>query len=320
MKRRQLSAAIAGLLALGALPLPGLAQTAEFTRPLRIIVPYPPGGDADVFSRKVADKLKDMVGQPVLVENRPGGSGLIAWQALSSSPPDGHTLLLINFTQAAAPALFKSFPTDWYRQVTPLVRTHENGSILVTGPNAPFKTFEGMLAYARANPGKVNVGVVGKMVEMTRLIKLAGINITQVPYKGIAEVNQALIANDVQVAFNSVGFSRQMVAAGKMVPLAVGSTQRNVALPEVPAIEEKVPGFRYSYWFGFVAGGKTPAPLADRLSQALLTIVKAPEFQQYFRDQLSTVIAAGPKETADFIESETKLLLNAAREAGIAPE
>ena len=319
MYRRQFSAA-AALLAGGAIPLASLAQTAEFTKPIRIICPYPPGGDADVFSRKIADKLKELLGQPGIVENRPGGAGLIAWQALTASPPDGHSLLLINFTQAAAPALFKSFPADWYRQVTPLVRTHENGSILLANPKAPFKTLDEMLAYAKANPGKINIGVVGRQVEMTRFAKLAGIDLTQVPYKGIAEINTALISGDLHLSFNSIGFSRQLVASGRVVPLAVGTTQRNAAMPDLPAIEERVPGFRYSYWFGFVAPGKTPAPVADKLGQALLAAVKSPEFAPYFREQLSTVIAAGPKETAEFMESETRVLMSAAREANIIPE
>lgn len=319
MHRRHFSSA-AALLAGGAIPLASLAQTVEFTKPIRIICPYPPGGDADVFSRKVADKLKDLLGQPGIVENRPGGAGLIAWQALQASPPDGSSLLLINFTQAAAPALFKSFPADWYKQVTPLARTHENGSILLANPKAPFKTLDEMLAYAKANPGKINIGVVGRQIEMTRFAKLAGIELTQVPYKGIAEINTALMGGDLHLSFNSIGFSRQLVAAGRVTALAVGTTQRHPGMPDLPAIEERVPGFRYSYWFGFVAPGRTPAPMADKLSQALLAIVKSPEFAPYFRDQLSTVLAVGPKETADFVESETRVLMAAAREANITPE
>ncbi|CAN5603541.1 tripartite tricarboxylate transporter substrate binding protein BugE [soil metagenome] len=301
-------------------PSASQAQSDYPNKPIRFIVPYAPGGDADVFTRRVADKLKDYLGQPGIVENRPGALTLIAWQALTSAPPDGYTVLMINHAQALAPAISKSFPEDWYKHVTPLVRTHATVGAFVTGPQAPFKTLDGLIAYAKANPGKVNAGVVGKSIDVPNLTAAAGINVTLIPYKGITDINNALMANEIQLTSNSLGFAKPLAQAGRMVPLAVGTPKRNPEFPDLPAVAETFPGFTSGYWFGFVAPAGTPAPVADKLGKALLAVIATPELQKYFQDQIALTIATGPQETAAFLEAETRRVLKVAREANITAD
>ena len=258
------------------------AQAQDYPiRPIRIIVPYPAGGSADLLPRIFAEKLSAKWGQPVLVENRPGAGGNIGAEFVYNAEPDGYTL----FATAPGPLvvnqnLYRKLAFD-PAQFVPVSVMAAIPNVLLVNPRVPAKSVDELIAYARANPGKLNYGSQGNGTTSHLTAELfkstAGVSITHVPYKGSAPAMAALLGGEIDLMFDNLGVTLPHVKGGRLRALAVASEKRVASLPEVPAMSETLSGFTSVAWFGIVAPPKTPAPIAEKLSAAVAEAIRQPD-------------------------------------------
>jgi tripartite-type tricarboxylate transporter receptor subunit TctC len=275
--RRRLSC-----LALGAAAWPGRAALGQAfpARPIRLIVPYPPGGSTDFLARIFAMKLAERLGQPVVVENRGGGGTLVGGESVMRAPPDGHTILygtsalvttmLINRPQADLPSL-----------LIPVSLILSGAIIILINPDLPIQSFADLVAYARANPGRLNIGHPGVAtphhLAAEVLARREGLNLVTVPFNGNAANLTAAVRGDVQVAFDSVQASQPVVASGRLRPIAVTGATRTPGLPDIPAVAESVPDFAVYFWHGVMLPAGTPAGVVARLEAEAVAILAMPD-------------------------------------------
>lgn len=282
LSRRQLLTTLAA----SALPLVGRA--ADFpTRPLKIIVPFTPGGVGDVLARVAGDIMARDLGQAIVVENKPGANQMLAAAAIGQAPPDGYTLYQATSTAVLNPMLYKKLAYD-PKSIKPLWIGIETPVIFVINPKVPAKTLGEFVAYARANPGKVNYSSIGPgnvlHLTMEKLKQVGGVDITHVPYAGrSADAINAVLAGDVDIMGTIVSQAVPLVQAGKLRALALTSTQRLPALPDVPTVGEAgFPALAISSWYGLYVHSATPEPIANRLRQAADKALADPQFRQRF--------------------------------------
>ena len=291
-------------------------------RTIEIIVPVPPGVTLDMLPRTIADKLAARWSQPVIIMNRPGASQNIGAEAVANAAPDGYTLLAappapLVINQALYPAL--RFDPNAFTPVTVMATTP---NVLVASPQAPFSTLQGMIAFAKANPGKLSYASPGvgstPHLAMELLKSEAGIDIVHIPYKGLLPTD--LLAGHVDVMFNNLGNTLPLIESGALKLLAVGSEKRLAALPDAPAISEMFPRFVATTWFAIVAPPKTPPEIAAKLSQAIAEIIRTPEVERKIRDLSMTPVGSTPAETAAFIREERERWHKVIVSAGIKPD
>ena len=308
------------LLAVAAAVAP--AQDNYPSRTIKIIVPVPPGSAADALPRIVADKLAARWGRPVIIENRPGGALNIGAEAVARAEPDGHTLLAtpapsLAINQSLYPKL--GFDPNAFVPVTVLASTP---NVLVASPKVQFSTIQGLIAFAKTNPGKLTYassGVGSTWHLAMELLKIqAGIEIVHVPYKGLVPTD--LPAGRVDLMFNNLGNTLPQIESGALQLLAVGSEKRLAAMPDVPAIAETFPGFTSTAWFAIVAPPKSPPEIAARLSAAIAEILRLPDVAKRFQDLSMTPVGGTPAETAAFIREERERWRKVIVTAGIKPE
>jgi tripartite-type tricarboxylate transporter receptor subunit TctC len=288
---------------------------------IRIVVPLAPGGGTDTLARIVASKLRDRLGQPVIVENRAGAAGNIGAEVVFNSPPDGYTLL---FTQPAPlvvnKALYGKVPFEPEKFV-PIALVSLQDLLLAANPNVPVKTLQELIDYAKANPGKLNYGSSGAGSAphlAAELFKsMAGLDMVHIPYKGSGESQLAVLSGEVDFVFFAFSSALSNARAGKLRPLAVGGAKRNPQLPDVPSVSEVVKGFQGSSWTAVVAPPGTPSGIVDRLSSAILAITKEPDVRKRLLDAGDEASEATPAEMAVFLEEETKRWSSVIRAAGI---
>ena len=257
-------------------------------KPIRIVVPLAPGGGTDTLARVVASKLRDRLGQPVIVENRAGAAGNIGAEVVFNALPDGYTLL---FTQPAPlvvnKALYGKVPFEPEKFV-PIALVSFQDLLLAANPGVPARTLEELIDYAKANPGKLNYGSSGAGSAphlAAELFKsMAGLEMVHIPYKGSGESQLAALSGEVDFVFFAFSSALANARAGKLRPLAVGGTKRNPQLPEVPSVSEVVKGFQGSSWTAVVAPPGTPPEIVDRLSSAILAITKEPDVRKRLLD------------------------------------
>jgi tripartite-type tricarboxylate transporter receptor subunit TctC len=268
-------------LALAALALP-LAAAAQAwpTRPIKLVIPYPPGGLADTFARVLAEGLTSRLGQQVLVDNRPGGSLTIGTDAVAKAPADGYTLLLGSVSSLAInAAAFKKLPYDPVKDFAPISLTFRTPLLLVVPTDLPVSSVRELITYAKANPNALTYASLGYgsslHIAAEHFKSLAKIDILHVPYKGTTTAMPDLITGRVSMMFDG-GALLPQVREGKMKLLGVTSAKRLAALPNVPAIGEAVPGYEMDFWFGIVAPAGTPKPIVDRLAAEIAEIEKQP--------------------------------------------
>ncbi len=289
-------------------------------RPVRIIVPFPAGGSADAMPRLISARLAEKWGQPVIVENRSGAAGNIGADYVAKADPDGYTLL------ASAPgpiaihqALYKklSFEPEAFVPITILSLVP---NVLVVHPKVPANNVQELIAYAKANPDKLNYasqGSGGTAHLSAELFKsLAGVKMVHVPYKGAAPAVADLLAGQVDLMFENIAGAIPHVKAGKLRMLGVGTEKRMDAVREVPAINEILPGYVAVAWFGVVAPPKTPFALAARISADMRDALKDPEVIKRMADRSATPVGGTPEETAQFIRAETQRWGKVVRDAG----
>jgi len=294
------------------------------SKPVRIIVPFPPGGAADAMPRIMADKLAAKWNQPFIVENRAGATGAIAGELLSRAEPDGHTLmstppapLVIN------PSLYAKLPYDPTRFV-PVSVMASIPSVLLAHPKVQAASVQELVALARANPGRLNYASQGttSVSFLTTEMFLAvagGLKIQHVPYKGTGPALTSVLAGETELFFDNLGTSLQHVRSGRLKALAVAGERRHPSLPDVPAMNEIYPGFISVAWFGIVAPPRTPAAIAEKLSASINEILAMPDVRKRLADLSAEPIGMGPAQMARFMKEEAERWRQAIGTAGIKP-
>jgi tripartite-type tricarboxylate transporter receptor subunit TctC len=278
------------------------------TKPIQIIVPLAPGGGTDLLARVIGDKLRDKFGQPVTVENRSGAAGNIGADAVFKAAPDGHTLL---FTQPAPLVVNKALYgklTFEPEQFVPIALVSIQDIMLAVNPRLPAASLPEMIAYAKANPGKLNFGSSGAgsapHLAAELFGSMAGVKMVHVPYKGSGESQAATLAGHVDLTFFAFSTALRHTKAGKLRAIAVGGARRNPQAPDVPSISEVLPGYSAASWTAFVAPPNTPAPVAQTLARAISEIVKMPDVQKRLVDAGDEPADMTPAQMAAFLSEE----------------
>ncbi len=279
--RRTCLIAFALLSALGFDAAAVLAQSYP-TKPIRLIVPFAPGGAIDVVARLVGGKVSEGLGQTIVVENRPGASGTIGADVVAKAPPDGHTILQNSNGQALAVALYSTLPFDSMNDFVPVTEVVRTQSVVVIHPRLPVTTLKELVAYAKANPGKLDYGVTGlansSNLNMEMMKRAAGIDIQAIPYKGDAPLNADLIAGQIQLASVPLATAKPLIDTGQLRALAVIGPTRSAILPGVPTAAEALPpGFGLAGWQGWFVPAKTPRAVVARLQTEVAKALKAPD-------------------------------------------
>ncbi|MDM7949800.1 tripartite tricarboxylate transporter substrate-binding protein [Hydrogenophaga sp.] len=319
-RRALLALATATLLTLG-LATSVWAQTYP-TQPLRIVVPFGPGGVGDLTARAVAQALAEPLGQPVTVENRPGAGGVVAAEAVARAAPDGHTLFLMSNGSAVTASLFNRLPFDMVRDFIPVSTLGYFDIAVVTSSESTFKTLGDVVAYARANPGQLNLGSIniGSTQHLTaELFKsAAGIQAQVVPFNGTPALIGALRGRQVEVGVEILGPALPQIRAGALRALAVTGERRSVVLPEVPtAIEGGVPALVASSWNALAVPAKTPREVVMRLNKAIEGVLAAPELRKKLLELNIDPRASTPEQTAELLASDIRRWSTVIERAGI---
>lgn len=280
-------------------------------RPIRVIVPFAPGGGSDVMARFLGPRLADRFGQPVVVDNRPAASGIVGADLVAKATPDGHTLLLVFSTHAQSAQLFTRLPYDPIKDFAPITLVISTPLGMLLNPAVPAKTVKEFIAHAKANPGKLYYGSSGPGSSphlATELFSsMAGIQMTHVPYKGVAPVITAQLGNEVQFAFSNMFSTMGHWKAGRIRLVAHAGSKRTEGLPEVPTIAESgVPGYEAYIWYGYTAPAKTPRPIVARLHKEITAVASIPEVRQTFVAQGNDVVLNTPGEFAQLIKAEAE--------------
>lgn len=320
---------VLGMLALciaaliGALPGQVSAQDAT-ARPVRIIVGFPPGGPTDTLARLTGRWLQDRLGQPFIVENRPGAGGNLAAQAVVNAEPDGTTLLLIAHNNAINATLYEKLPFNFLADIVPVAGIAQMPNVIEVHPAVPARTIAELIAYAKANPGKLNYASAGNGTSphlAAELFKaMTGTNIVHVPYRGSGPALNDMVAGQVQLMFDPIASSVELVRGGKLRALAVTSADRSDALPDVPAAASTVPGYVFVGWFGIGAPKGTPAQLVEKLNREINAGLADATMKQRLAEFGATPHVVAPGPYAEFVAAETERFAKAVRISGAKVE
>lgn len=312
-----------GAIALAAATLSlGAAAQAYPTKPITIVVPFSAGGTTDILARLVGQYLTTELGQSVVVDNKAGAGGNIGGALVAKAPADGYTLFMGTVgTHAINAALYKKMPFDHVKDFAPLSRVANVPNLLVAHPSQPFKTVPEMIAYAKANPGKINFGSPGNGASphlSGELFKsMAKVELTHIPYKGSAPAVSDLLGNQIAIMFDNMPSVIPHVRSGKLRAIAISTAKRSPELPDVPTIAEAgVPGYEAVSWFGLFAPAATPKPVLDKLSTALSKVLANPEVQKKISAQGGETVNETPAQFAAFIRSETTKWGKVVKESG----
>lgn len=301
--------------------LAGFAQAQYPNKPIRYIVPFPPGAFNDTLGRIVASELPKTLGQPVIVDNRPGGNSIIGTEAAAKSAPDGYTLFGAALPFSVIQSLYKT-SFDVTKDFSGITLAGTSANLLVANPAFPASNVKELLDYARAKPGKINYGSSGNgtsvHLSMELLKSITKTYMVHIPYKGSAPVVTDLIAGQVDVMFDNVPNVIQHVRAGKMKALAVTTKQRSALAPDVPTLQEAgVPGYELSVWFGILAPAGTPRDIVQRLNTEIVRILNSPEVKDRILKQGVEVQTSTPEQFDAFVKSEVARWATVIKDAGI---
>ena len=304
-------------------PMTAAAQTYP-SRPVRLIVPFPPGGSNDVVGRMIAVQLSTRLDKPVVVENQGGAGGLIGTEMAARSQPDGYTLLLISVAYAFIPAIYK-LPYDPATAFTPVAILGAGPVVIAVTSKLPVNSVNELIALAKEKPGELNYATagVGSFQHLaSELFKLqAGVDIVHIPFKGGGPAMMDVIAGNTQIAIGSLVQMLPQIQAGKLKALGVGSAKRIAALPELPTISEAgVPGYEVTNWWGIVVPAGTPRPVTDRLHKELTAVVSSTETKKRFETEGAEPLSMSPDEFGRFIAAETVKWARVVKDAGIRAE
>jgi tripartite-type tricarboxylate transporter receptor subunit TctC len=321
--RRQFLHLVAGAVALPAVSRFAWAQTYP-TRPVHIIVPFPAGGPTDILARLMGQWLSERLGQPFVIENRPGAGGNIGTEAVVRAPPDGYTLLLVGAFNAINATLYEKLNFNFIRDIAPVGSIMRAVYVMEVNPSVPAKTVPEFIAYAKANPGKLNMASAGngtpQHVSGELFKMMAGINITHVPYRGSAPALTDLLGGHVQVMFDNMTSSLEYIRAGKLRPLAVTTATRSEVLPDIPTVGDFVPGFEASAQFGLGAPRNTPVDVIEKLNKEINAGLADPKIKARLADFGGTVLALSPADFGKLIADETEKWGKVVKFSGAKPD
>ena len=315
-------------LAAGAAALPAAARVARAqvypTRPVRIVVPFAPGGSTDIIARLIGQWLSERLGQPFVIENRPGAGSNIGTEVVVKAPADGYTLLLVGPSSAINATLYEKLNFNFLRDITSVAGIISIPFIMAVNPSVPAKTVSEFIAYTKVNPSEVNMGSGGNGTAghlSGELFKMmAGVNMIHVPYRGEALALTDLLGGQVQVMFGTMPASIEYIRAGKLRPLAVTTASRLEALPDIPTVGEFVAGYEASGWQGLGAPKNMPADIVDKLNKEVNTGLVDPKIKARLADLGGIVLAGSPVDFGKFIADETEKWGKVIRAANIKAE
>jgi tripartite-type tricarboxylate transporter receptor subunit TctC len=315
-------------LAAGAAAIPAFPRIASAfdypTRPVHIIVGFAPGGATDIAARLIGQWLSERLGQPFLVENRPGASTNVAAEVVVHSAPDGYTLMAFSITNTINPALFTQLNFNFVRDMSGVAGINSSPMVLEVNPAVPVTSVAELITYAKANPGEISLGnygigstshVVGELFKMR-----AGINMVDVPYRGGAPMGTDLLGGQVQVAFDNLSGSIEHIRAGKLRALAVTAASRSPALPNIPTLSEFLPGFEATSWIAIGAPKNTPAEIIEKLNREINAGLSDPKIVARLNDLGGTALTLSPAKLDKFVIDETEKWGNVIRTANIKVE
>jgi tripartite-type tricarboxylate transporter receptor subunit TctC len=293
------------------------------TRPVRFLVGFSAGGSSDIAARLVGQWLTDHLGHQFVVENRPGAGSNIATEAVANAAPDGHTLLLVNTANAVNATLYDRLSFNFIRDIVPVAGLVRGPLVMAIHPSVPVKTVAEFIAYAKANPGRINMaGINGTVPHVGgELFKMmAGIDMVHVPYRGITPALADLLGGQVQVLFVSAPTSIEQIRAGRLRALTVTSSTRLAVLPEVPAMSEYLPGYEASTWLGVGAPRNTPAEIVETLNREINAGLADPKLRAGLADVDGTVLAGSPADFGRLIAEETEKWAKVVKFSGAKPD
>ena len=321
--RRRLLRLAAGAAALGTMSRSAWAQTYP-SRPVRIVVGFAAGGPNDILARLIGQWLSERLGQPFIIENRPGAGSNIATEAVVRAPPDGYTLLLVGTPNAINATLYDKLDFNFIRDIAPVASLIRGVLVMVVHPSVPATTLPGFIAYAKANPGKLFYGSagVGGITHITaELFKMsAGVDMVHVPYRGVAPALSDLLGGRVQVVFTNPALLLPYIRAGKLRALAITTATRLEALPDIPTIGEFVPGYEASSVFGLGAPRNTSAEIIDKLNKEINAALADPQFKARLAALDGTMLGGSPADFGKLIADETEKWGKVIRAANIRPQ
>ena len=286
-----------------------LAQASYPTKLVKIIVPYSPGGPADIYSRFLGDRLEKSFGQPFVIENRPGAGAIIGTDAVAKAAPDGYTLLSMSNTHTVNESLISKKPYSLLRDLAPVSPINYSDLLLVVNPSVPAKNLKELIALAKAKPGVLNYASSGPGTPYHmagELFKaMAGIDVVHVPHKGSAEARTSVIAGNVQMMFDAITTMAQLSRAGKVRAIATSGATRSAIMPDVPTVSEAgVPGYESVIWLGLMAPAATPKPIIERLNSEIQKIASLPDVKEAWAKQGAVPMHMTPAEFGKFMEQD----------------
>jgi tripartite-type tricarboxylate transporter receptor subunit TctC len=315
-------------LAAGAAALPMASRIARAqaypTRPVRIIVPFAPGGVNDITARLIGQWLSERLGQQFIVENRPGGGGNIGIEAVVRSPADGYTLLVVGTTAAINATLFEKLNYNFIRDIAPVASIHRVPHVMQVNPSLPVATVPEFIAHAKANPGKISMGsggngspahVIGELFKM-----ITGVNLTHVPYRSAGPAITDLLGGQIQVTFTDMAASIEYIRAGRLRALAVTTAMRSEALPDIPTIGDFVPGFEASQWVGLSAPKNTASEIINKLNSEINAGLADPKLKARFAGLGAAALPGSPADFGKLIADDTEKWGKVVKFSGAKPE
>jgi tripartite-type tricarboxylate transporter receptor subunit TctC len=312
--------------ALCALPAaPAAAQDRYPERPIRLIVPFPPGGGVDINARILAEPFGKALGQTIVVDNRPGASSIIGTDIVAKAEPDGYTLLISAITMAINVAVYKTLPFDIRRDFAPIALVSDQPNILVAHPSLPAKTFQEFVALARSQPGKLTFGSAGPATGIRLATELLLLEIkadlVHVPYKGVGPALTAFLGKEISVFVSTFASALPHVKASRLRAYAVTTAKRAGPLPDVPTLAESgVPGYEYATWYGMLAPAGTPQRILDQLNKATVASLNSPELRRTFVAQGLNATPSTAAQFSKYLDSEIKKWVGVVRAANIAQQ
>jgi tripartite-type tricarboxylate transporter receptor subunit TctC len=286
------------------------AQAQDYpSRPIRMVVPFAPGGGSDISARVLADGLSDALGQSIVVDNRPGAGSILGCDIVAKANPDGYTTLLGNISMAFNTAIYKKLPYDAIKDFAPITLATDQPNILVAHPSLPAKSFTEFLSLASSQPGKFTYGSAGSgsgtHLAMELLLMSRRLDLVHVPYKGTGPALTALLGNQISVFFSTYASALPHVKGARLRAYAVTSTKRTATLPEIPTVAESgFPGYEYSTWYGFLAPAGTPRAIVEKLNKAAVTALRSERTRERYVAQGMDPIPSTPAEYATYLKSE----------------
>jgi len=316
------------LLALAVVAL-GLAVTAPQaqdypTKPVKWVVPYPPGGTTDLLARLIGQYLSEHLGQQFVIDNRPGAGNNIGTEVVVNSPPDGYTLLLVNPANGINATLYKKLPFNFLRDIEPVAGITRVPNVMEVNPNFPAKTVTEFIAYGKANPGKINMASSGNGTSVhlsgELFMAMTGVKMTHVPYRGSAPALTDLIAGTVDAMFDNMPSSIEFIKSGKLRALAVTTEVRNEALPNVPVVADTVPGYEASAWFGIGAPKGTSATIIEKINKSVNSALADDKMKTRLADLGGIPMGGTPADFGKVMASETAKWEKAVKFSGASIE